>query len=177
MQRLPVLAVEQRDPRQRIASLNVPTAQQATFEADTIRVRGEIAFQLLGDELRVDAAVGPRAVPELLLELSTQLDHRVRDLLQGPRWRVGRLEVPPCRRAGVSHGYELASSARPVRAFWSAGEAGWTGVKYGPLIVEALGSLRSQRSALPATRHDQMKGSTSSTRSLGFDRRAADRPA
>src|SRR6266516_6007930 len=85
IQRLPVLAVEQRDPRQRIASLDVPTAQQATFEADTVRVRGEVAFQLLGDELRVDAAVGSRAVPELLLEPSTQLDHRVRDLLQGPQ--------------------------------------------------------------------------------------------
>src|SRR6266516_1598297 len=94
IQRLPVLAVEQRDPRQRIASLDIPTAQQATFAADTVRVRGEVAFQLLGDELRVDAAVGP-AVPELLLEPSIQLDHRVRDLLQGPRWRVGRREVPP----------------------------------------------------------------------------------
>jgi hypothetical protein len=81
-----------------------PTASQATFKEDISRVRWKVAFELLGDELRVYAVVGPRADPELILESFTQLDHRVRDLLQRLWWGVGRREVPPCRRTAVRHG-------------------------------------------------------------------------
>ena len=69
VKRPPILAVQERDPRQRIASLDIPSAQQAAVEEDTSRVRRKVAFELLGDELRVDTTVGPR------LDQNSSLNH------------------------------------------------------------------------------------------------------
>jgi hypothetical protein len=43
VERFPVLAVQEGDPRERIAGLDVPAAEQATFEEDTSRVGWKIS--------------------------------------------------------------------------------------------------------------------------------------